>query len=89
MRLAHVFNRYNKDFPLIELIEDYQEIQGDAKKYFLCPCPVSFVLPDNRCFIGNMSDIVVVDIEKAIGRLGNSYKVPADALFPVISRKEG
>lgn len=79
--LAHILSDYNKDFPLIELINKYEEITDEYnKRFYTCPCPCAVEFPNRSIHVFDLETLVHVDLSKVLFKLGNTYKVPVDAI---------
>lgn len=79
--LAHILSDYNKDFPLIEIINKYEEITDEYnKRFYTCPRPCAVEFPDKSIHVFDFKTLVYVDLSRALFNLGNTYKVPVNAI---------
>lgn len=65
-------------------ISKYERIEGDAKRFFTGQNPVIYEELDGCRYSAELADIGYADLEKNVGKLGNTYyKVPKEYINPV------
>ena len=69
-----VYSRDKKSC-VIEPIKDYTHIIGTASHGYCAADPVSYTDTKSRVFSASIADIGRADLTKALGHIGNSYRI--------------
>ena len=73
-----VASSHDKKNCVIEPIKDYTRIMGTAANGYCVADPVSYTDTENRVFSASLADIGHTNLTKALGHIGNSYRIAAE-----------
>lgn len=82
-QLAIVICGNGKPNKFISPIKGYTIVSEEMKRHFISKNPVIYEEMDGTQHCADLSEIVFADIAKAIGNIGNSYKVPNEYIEAV------